>query len=126
MSHSQPGPTPRILLVDDEPSILFTLTMLLEEEGYRVITAENGREALDRLAEETPELIVTDHMMPDLTGIELIRAVRAQPTHEKLPILFMSAALPSDIDPRELADAYLQKPADLGTLLSVIRDLISA
>lgn len=117
---------PYILLVDDEPSILFTLAILLEEEGYRVGSAEHGREALDYLAEELPDLIITDHMMPYLTGVELIQAVRAQPAYASIPILFMSAALPPGINPREIADAFLQKPADLEELLSVIKQLISA
>ena len=127
MSHSQlTEKTPCILLVDDEPSILFTLAILLEEEGYRVISADHGRDALSRLAEELPDLIVTDFMMPYLTGAELIEAVRAEPKYACIPILIMSAALPASIDPRKIADAYLQKPADLDELLSVIKRLIQA
>ncbi|MEH6388941.1 MULTISPECIES: response regulator [Pseudomonas] len=127
MSHSQlTENTPCILLVDDEPSILFTLAILLEEEGYRVISADHGRDALSRLAEELPDLIITDFMMPYLTGAELIEAVRAEPKYAGIPILIMSAALPAGIDPHEIADAYLQKPADLDELLSVIKRLLQA
>ncbi|QJD60910.1 response regulator [Pseudomonas sp. gcc21] len=115
-----------MLLVDDEPSILFTLAILLEEEGYRVLSADHGRDALDQLAEERPDLIITDYMMPYLTGAELISAVRAEPKYADIPVLIMSAALPAGIDPREIADAYLQKPADLDELLSVIKQLIQA
>ncbi|WP_218573007.1 response regulator [Pseudomonas sp. gcc21] len=127
MSHSQlTDKTLCILLVDDEPSILFTLAILLEEEGYRVLSADHGRDALDQLAEERPDLIITDYMMPYLTGAELISAVRAEPKYADIPVLIMSAALPAGIDPREIADAYLQKPADLDELLSVIKQLIQA
>lgn len=115
-----------ILLVEDEPSILFTLTILLEEEGYRVITANHGREALQRLAEEVPDLIITDYMMPYLTGAELIEAVRAEPKYAAIPILLMSAALPAHINPFDFAEGYLQKPVDLEKLYSVIRELIGS
>lgn len=114
-----------ILLVDDEPSILTTLSMLLEEEGYRVMRAEHGREALECLQEALPDLIITDYMMPYLTGAELINRVHAEPRWSGIAILLMSAALqPTD----SLADttyAFLSKPADLNELFEVVERLIS-
>ena len=114
-----------ILLVDDEPSIRLALSMLLEEEGYRVVTAGNGQEALSKLDEKRPDLIITDYMMPYLTGTQLIQAVRTKPGCDTIPILLMSAALPYDLNPDEVADAFFEKPADLSRLLAVIDQLIN-
>lgn len=113
-----------ILLVDDEPSILFTLSLLLEEEGWQVMTAGHGREALDRLYQQRPDLIITDYMMPYVTGVELIAAIRAEPLWVDIPVLLMSAALPAGIDPTQLADAFLAKPASLEQLFAEISRLL--
>lgn len=114
-----------ILLVDDEPGIRLTLSMLLEEEGYRVIAAEDGRHALERLRESRPDLIITDYMMPYLSGLELIKAVRVQPDHAGIPILLMSAALPSNVDPDAIDVAFVHKPADLKQLFELIEQLLN-
>lgn len=114
-----------ILLVDDEPSLLVALELLLEEEGYWVVTAQHGRQALDRLGETIPDLIITDYMMPYLNGAELIEAVRAQPAWAHIPILLMSVALPRGVHPEELADAYLPKAFDLEQLYATVERLIA-
>ncbi|MCQ4225255.1 response regulator [Stutzerimonas stutzeri] len=113
-----------ILLVDDEPGIRNMLTMLLEEEGYQVITAGDGREALTMLEDIRPDLIITDYMMPYVTGAQLIGAIRNLPAYADLPVLLMSAALPTYIDPDVMAIPFLSKPADLNHLLAVIEQLI--
>lgn len=114
-----------ILLVDDEPGLIAALAMLLEEEGYRVITAQHGGEALERLREQRPDLVITDYMMPYLNGLELSRRLRAEPEWRAIPILLMSAALPGEVDSREYADAYLPKPTDLMELFEVVERLVS-
>lgn len=113
-----------ILLVDDEPSLLVALELLLEEEGYRVVTAQHGRQALERLGEMTPDLIITDYMMPYLNGAELIEAVRAQPVWAHIPILLMSVALPLGVQPEKLADVFLPKAFDLEQLYATVGQLI--
>jgi len=100
------------------------LTMLLEEEGYQVITAGDGREALTMLEDIRPDLIITDYMMPYVTGAQLIGAIRNLPAYADLPVLLMSAALPTYIDPDVMAIPFLSKPADLNHLLAVIEQLI--
>ncbi len=100
---------PLVLVIDDEPNILTALSLLLEDEGYQVITARHGLEGLERLRTARPDLIITDYMMPHMTGVELIEEVRAGPEWSHIPILLMSAALPRDIKPAEVADAFLPK-----------------
>ena len=66
----------RILLVDDEPNLLHAVQLYLEDEGYLVLTARNGFEALDVLREKLPDLIVLDVMMPEMDGFETLRRIR--------------------------------------------------
>jgi len=113
-----------ILLVDDEPGIRMMLSMLLEEEGYQVIAARDGREALEFLGERRPDLMITDYMMPHVTGAQLIAATRSMPGRDDVPILLMSAALPTHIDPDAMAVPFLSKPADFTQLLALIQQLI--
>jgi CheY-like chemotaxis protein len=82
----------RILVVDDEFSNTEALAAILAEEGYEVAMASNGREALLRLGDTCPQLIITDHMMPVMNGMQLIRAVRATHDHHDVAILLMSGA----------------------------------
>jgi CheY-like chemotaxis protein len=86
-----------ILLVDDEPQILATWSLILVNEGYRVTCANNGVEALECLKHHVPDLIVTDWIMPLMDGLSLCREIRAQPDLAHIPILGHSAAAPSDV-----------------------------
>lgn len=80
---------PTILVVDDEPNALFTLTQMLTDEGFRVISASAGREALDKIGKNSLDLVVTDVKMPDLNGLELLQEIRhIQPD---LPVIIMTA-----------------------------------
>jgi two-component system, NtrC family, response regulator len=81
--------TPSILLVDDEPNSRFGISQILADEGYQVITAENGREALARLKENSVNLIVTDERMPDLTGTDLLSVVKK--TDPEIPVILITA-----------------------------------
>ena len=80
----------RILVVDDEPDITEMYQMLLEMHGYLVSTANNGVEALDRVSEAEPDLILSDCMMPKMDGIEFIRRARQIPELASIPIILMS------------------------------------
>jgi CheY-like chemotaxis protein len=114
----------RILVVEDESSILTALTLLLEMEGYRVAEASNGRQALERLSAFAPDLIITDYMMPYMDGIEMIRQIRNDAAFSDVPILLISAALPTDVKLAELADATLSKPVSIDRLLEVVQQLL--
>lgn len=83
-----------ILLVDDDPNILRPLRLLLEREGYRVLTASDGQAALAAAAVESPNLIVTDWMMPRLDGVGLCRQLRDDAATADIPVVMLSAASP--------------------------------
>ena len=114
-----------ILIVDDELSSTEVLALILREEGFRVTVASNGRQALDRLDDAAPDLIITDYMMPVMNGVEMAKAVRGQPRYVGLPILIMSgvseAALRSH---REAYDRFLRKPFDMEALLDAVQSLL--
>src|SRR5690606_9580668 len=80
-----------VLVVDDELGILEALADLLREEGYRVLTAVHGREALERMAELRPDLVLTDWMMPVLDGPALVERIRTDPALRDIAVLGMSA-----------------------------------
>ena len=103
-----------ILIVEDNPVNAKLLQLMLENHGYQTVSARNGADALARLAAQGPiELIITDYMMPEMDGLELIGKVRALPTFKDIPIMMASAH--SDIDTvskvKSLGcDSFLVKP----------------
>jgi DNA-binding response OmpR family regulator len=110
-SGTAPGPPGRpILVVDDDRKIVALVRAYLEREGYRVVTAYDGREALQRARSEDPALIVLDLMLPEIDGFEVMRALRAD---GDVPVLMLTArsSLPERILGLEKgADDYLPKP----------------
>ena len=100
----------RILVVDDEPQILRALRVVLRDEGYEVIPAETGTEALDRAAVRPPEAAIVDLMLPDIDGVEVTRRLRQW---SEMPILVLSAVGEEEQKVRALqagADDYITKP----------------
>jgi CheY-like chemotaxis protein len=117
----------RILVVDDDPSILALVAEILLDEGYDVATAGNGAEALERVAEVVPAVIVTDLMMPVMDGPALVRACRAEPSTAGLPIVIMSAALTALRDGMKslgVQDA-ISKPFDTDSLVAIVACLVA-
>lgn len=114
-------PTDSVIVVDDDPAILDLVEMILNEEGYSVRTAANGREALDLVAEQRPALVLLDLMMPIMDGWSFCRRVKGEAATRTMPVIVMSAdrhlnQKANDID----ADGYLLKPFDLDKLLEVV------
>jgi|SRR5215217_2733652 len=110
-----------VLVVDDEQGILEALADLLREEGYRVLTASHGREALERMSELRPDLVLTDWMMPVLDGPALIERIRAEPSWAGVSLLGMSAV---DVGPLRVqypGIPFLQKPFDIPALMKQVR-----
>lgn len=116
-----PSPEPflTILIVDDEPAIRDYLTMLLEEEGFRVVLASDGARALEVAARERPELILSDICMPVLDGLGLLAAVRRHRTLARTPMLLMSAD--SDGMPAAEGVPVIAKPFDIDQVVTLIR-----
>ena len=116
-----------ILVADDDPGTRLSISDYLELSGYLVVSAEDGRTALDMVDEYQPHLIVTDITMPQMDGYELVRQVRRQPAFRLLPVIFLTGR--TNTQERILGyqlgcDAYLPKPFDLEELGAVIRNLL--
>ncbi|WP_168787677.1 response regulator [Paraburkholderia aromaticivorans] len=113
-----------ILLVEDEPDLLFVFQIVLEERGHRVRTARNGKEGLDIASRYLPDLIVTDWNMPEMDGEELCERVRLSPALASVPVAVLSARYPP-AEKNFLWNAFLLKPVDVETLqLTVARLLV--
>jgi CheY-like chemotaxis protein len=96
----------KVLVVDDEPDMRLLLRMVFEKAGHEVVEAQNGRVALERLHESRPDVLITDRMMPVMTGQELIGRLHADPQDRDIPVVLVSAN-PEGV---EGADAVLAKP----------------
>ncbi|AFE10114.1 sensor protein [Corallococcus coralloides DSM 2259] len=101
-----------VLIAEDEEALLEVFSEVVEDLGHRVVRAHNGEEALLLARTETPDLVVSDHMMPRKTGMQLLHAMRSEPTLSDVPFLLLSAARPQG---REAAQTFLAKPVDLST-----------
>ncbi len=121
---------PVVLVVDDEPDIRRLVGDALQLEGYRVRTAGDGREALQRVAEEPPDLILLDLMMPVMDGRQFCRMLTHTPRrgdHERIPIILLSADRHLREQAAELGVAgYLPKPFDLDDLLAAVQRHLGA
>lgn len=113
---------PTILLIDDEPDLLIAWALLLELEGFHVVTATNGREGLDTAQQIRPALIVTDLMMPGMDGVQVCRAVRADPQLNAVPVILWTASI--DIPAGTSCDRVLHKPVARDAMLRHIRALL--
>ena len=114
----------KILLVEDDAPLLDVMRYLLESEGYEVYPACNGKQALDLFVSSRPNLIISDIMMPEMNGYELLEAVRIMPEGITVPFLFLSARTErSDVDrARSLGvDDYLFKPFEAPELINAVR-----
>jgi len=102
----------KILIAEDEPIMLKMLQMRLQKEGYEVLVASDGREAMHHLAEQAPDMLITDIMMPYSSGLELLGAARQQ-TDKRIPVIILSSMGQEDIVLEAFrlgVDDYLPKP----------------
>ncbi len=112
-----------ILVVDDDPDILQTLALCLSTEGYRVVMASNGQEALQTLTRERPACILLDLMMPVMDGWQFVAELEAK-NIRTAPLLILSADRAVQAHAAKLhADAFLAKPFDLDDLLGKVQQL---
>jgi DNA-binding response OmpR family regulator len=119
----------KILVVDDDLDIRKLLRLVLAAAGYQVMLAEDGDQALRRMAEEEPDLMLCDILMPNLDGYETLAAVRGNPTHHGLPVLIISAKGEAQAVQRALeagADGYFIKPFQMRDLVAEIQRLLVA
>ncbi|PHP29047.1 phosphate regulon transcriptional regulator PhoB [Limimaricola cinnabarinus] len=115
---------PHVLIVEDEPSQRAVLAYNLESEGFRVSEAEDGDAALLMVAEEIPDLVVLDWMLPGVSGIEICRRIKARPETRGLPIIMLSARTEEVDRVRGLetgADDYVVKPYSVSELMARVK-----
>ena len=118
---------PTILIVEDEAPLLTLLRYNLEKQGFRVEEATDGQEALLRVAENKPDLVLLDWMLPTLSGIEVCRQIRRRPATRDLPVIMVTARTEDQDAVRALdigADDYITKPFAVEALLARIRALL--
>ena len=119
----------KVLVVEDEASARRLLEFTMQQEGYRVCTATNGREALEVAQAEQPDVIIMDVMMPVMAGFEATLRLKEIPTTSHIPILVLTAkGHPADREYSLMAgaDDYLAKPAEPHEIVERVRKLIGA
>ncbi len=111
-----------VLVADDEPAVLEVLSEVVEDLGHEVVRAHDGKEALLIARAQQPALVVTDHMMPRLSGVDLCKQIRQDDTLKNVPIILLSAALPQGVPE---AQAFLPKPFELTEFEKVVRETLA-
>jgi DNA-binding response OmpR family regulator len=116
----------KILVCDDDHGILEMLQLILEEEGYQVILEENSVNALKRIESESPDLVLLDIWMPVISGDQILRSLKADPSNLGLPVLMYSASTDGKTIAKNAgADDFLAKPFEIDTLLERVDKLIN-
>lgn len=119
--------TATVLIVEDTPSERELISHYLQEEGYSVIHAVTAKEGLEKAIASPPHVIVTDVVMPGMSGFELCRSLKRSPETENVPVVICSSkdqAIDRLWGMRQGADAYLTKPFDREELLKVIKSVL--
>ena len=118
----------KILAVDDERHIVRLVQINLQKEGYEVVTAGNGREALEKVKSEKPDLTVMDVMMPEMDGFEALENLKADEVTAKIPVIMLTAkAQDADVFSgwQKGADLYLTKPFNPSELLTFVKRIFA-
>ncbi len=118
---------PLILIVDDNRGIRELMNYGLKRE-YRIVEAETGVEALEKLKDELPDLVITDLMMPQMNGMELLKHLRQNPDIKHLPVIFLSAKSEMDTHVNALeagAEVYMTKPFKMELLKAQVKSLLN-
>jgi DNA-binding response OmpR family regulator len=117
----------KILVVEDEESLLKLESILFTSKGYTVTGVRDGRSALEAIAADRPDVVVLDVMLPDTDGFDICRAIKQNPATSALPVIMLTAKKSSlDLERGKLAgaDAYITKPFKSVKVLEVIEGLI--
>jgi DNA-binding response OmpR family regulator len=117
----------KVLIVDDETNIVISLEFLMEQAGYELRIAPNGREALEEIAAFKPDLILLDVMMPHINGFDVCRRIRENPAWQNIKIIMLTAKGREVEMAKGLAlgaDAYITKPFSTKELLAQVRHIL--
>jgi two-component system alkaline phosphatase synthesis response regulator PhoP len=113
----------KILVVDDEPTIVRLMEFILARQGHEMLVAVNGEEALEKIRDHAPDLVLLDIMMPRIDGYEVARQVRADPATAKLPIIMLSAKAQEEDIRKGVdigVDEYITKPFSPEHLVHIV------
>lgn len=117
-----------LLIVEDDPDIRRLMETTLKFRGFRVISANNGREALEVIRHEHPRMVIADIMMPQLDGFGLVHRLRIDPETRRIPVVFITATYVAPEDRKFAlrigATRFIQKPVDLDEFLKLIDELL--
>lgn len=119
----------KILAVDDEKHIVRLVQVNLERAGYEVVTANDGKEALEKVQQENPDLVVLDVMMPYMDGFEVLQNLRRNPSTRDIPVIMLTAkAQDADVFKgwQSGVDCYLTKPFNPMELLSFVKRIFDS
>jgi CheY-like chemotaxis protein len=115
----------KIMLVDDEPDVIYLIKKLLKREGYDVVEVYNGKDCLERAAEEKPDLLLLDIMMPGIDGWEVSRTLKTKEETKDIPIVMLTVRVSEDSVEKSFeyayADAHLGKPINTEKMLNTIK-----
>jgi len=117
------SPALPILVVDDEDEIVNLLCAVLEDDGFRVLTAKNGADALTLIQQNPVALVLTDLMMPQGSGLDLARRLRGDPQTARIPIILMSAAMPRQVS--QLFTHVIHKPFSIDVVIDMVHQLLA-
>jgi len=118
-----------ILIVDDEPGIVVPIQFLMEQQGYLVMIAERGEDALDLIYKYKPDLVLLDIMLPGIDGYEVCEIIRLNPDYREIKILFLTAKGREVDIAKGLAlgaDAYITKPFSNDELVASVKELLES
>ena len=124
----------KILLADDDPDVVEVVSMILEDEGYEIVAAKDGSEALEKIKEESPDLVILDLLMPRVDGFGVFSKLK-EPEYEqwsKIPVIVLTSVREEvskrryELETGQKMDyaAYLEKPADPDELLETVASLM--
>lgn len=111
----------KILVVDDEKNILKLYQVELEDEGYTVVTANSGKEAIEVFEKENPDIVTLDILMPDMDGIQVLRQMKEK--KPQIPVIMLTAYDYRDDFSVWVSDAYVVKSSDLSSLKATIKQI---
>ncbi len=119
----------RVLLIEDEPNIIEAIRFILSRDGWNVDVHSDGKTALEAIEKRSPDLVILDVMLPNLSGYDILTDVRANPATRSLPVLMLTAR--GQKQDRELAERlgasrFMTKPFSNAEVLSSVRELVGA
>lgn len=116
----------KILVIDDDQAILDLVADVLEAEAYTVLRASSGRMGIGLATSEHPDLILVDLMMPEMDGVAVVQALKADPSTRRVPVVALTGAMSSVAEPLMRAGCigYIPKPFDLDTFCRLIAEFI--